>query len=472
MQGSGTPDSGAVSTPSSPQHEAGTAEQGSHHPDTSPTPSGSSTGPESGSPQLSLTVPEERKLSPAPPAHGGDTPRLREEAARLSTVPFTLSVPVACKAALIESLKEGKLATPSRASQPSSTGDDRAVPELVPLDFVMRPILPTDAKQLQRGMASLLSRQSLFMRFLRPVDGLSSVELRYLVDLDLFDRFAWGISVVDADVRAAAGAEEEGVGVGVARYVRVEDPGKGEFRIVTSGPGTAKAALQGALSAMRQAAPGTPRLTASLKGRTHDHPAYSAAHSPAAQAAAGEGGGSGSGAASSTAEMAITVADPLHQCGLGTLLMWALSQVALRHGITHFVGVAHEGNAKIKGLMASLGSSPQDPSPAPTPPDGAVRDTYVVSGMKYFVTPLPITLPPTCKALRRMHPDSKRRLLLALALAQHVPSTQTEAKPEGEEERGGALAAEGGRGAAGRRRKPRFASTAVAVVNIPSSAGH
>lgn len=54
---------------------------------------------------------------------------------------------------------------------------------------------------------SRLSERSRFLRFMAPVSDLSASELSYLTELDLVDRFAWGLLV-------------EGVPAAVGRYVK------------------------------------------------------------------------------------------------------------------------------------------------------------------------------------------------------------------------------------------------------------
>ncbi len=73
----------------------------------------------------------------------------------------------------------------------------------------VRPIVPADKERLVAGLRRL-SPQSRYLRFLRPVDHLSREELAYLTEIDYENHFAWG-------------AELAGVGIGLARYVRLAD---------------------------------------------------------------------------------------------------------------------------------------------------------------------------------------------------------------------------------------------------------
>ncbi len=84
---------------------------------------------------------------------------------------------------------------------------------------LIRPIVPEDAPRLAQGMQEL-SPHSRYLRFLRPVDRLSSAELRYLTNVDFVNHFAW-VAFTTPDLH----------GIGVARYALVE-PGVAEAAVV------------------------------------------------------------------------------------------------------------------------------------------------------------------------------------------------------------------------------------------------
>lgn len=89
--------------------------------------------------------------------------------------------------------------------------------------LLLRPIEPGDKEQLQRGLERL-SQRSRTRRFLAPIQRFSSRELRYLTELDYRDHMAWLAIVARVGERA---------GVGVARYVRLEeDPTVAEAAVV------------------------------------------------------------------------------------------------------------------------------------------------------------------------------------------------------------------------------------------------
>ena len=355
----------------------------------------------------------------------------------MATLKFKVYVPVGC----VESLgaaagfdaaaamrgQNVREAAPRRSDACSSSI------KLVEMPFALRPMLPSDATHLLRGMRQLMSKESLFMRFMRPVDGLSASELAYLTDLDYWDRFAWVLGIIlpatcmtpSAAAEASVGASPDlrEVGIAVARYIRVQDPGCGSYNAVRSDPHCAEASLQTIASSLegmlRAPSAQTPQpdkqtthsdigdsiagdavgklgvhldvgssLAAATHGASHtallkgtrrpggphtQHassaaatslPAHrsnvpgrlSLAISPAAsnEAIAASPPTPRGKSASATAELAVTVADSFHQCGFATLLLWALSQVAQRHGMRHFVGVSHEDNYKVSGKQCAL----------------------------------------------------------------------------------------------------------------------
>lgn len=87
--------------------------------------------------------------------------------------------------------------------------------------LTVRPITPDDASGLVEAF-EMLSPESRYMRFLRPMDQLSSYETSYLTNIDYHDHFAW-VAIVD------------GQGVGVARYIRnADEPDTAEAAVVVA----------------------------------------------------------------------------------------------------------------------------------------------------------------------------------------------------------------------------------------------
>ncbi|HEX8099251.1 MAG TPA: GNAT family N-acetyltransferase [Actinomycetota bacterium] len=86
---------------------------------------------------------------------------------------------------------------------------------------VARPVRPDD-RQLIREAFERLSPESRYFRFMTPISTLTDAQLEYLCDLDFIDHVAW------VAVREDRPAE----GLGVARYVRVEEePGVAEAAV-------------------------------------------------------------------------------------------------------------------------------------------------------------------------------------------------------------------------------------------------
>ena len=86
----------------------------------------------------------------------------------------------------------------------------------------VRPIVPSDKPRIAEGLANL-STESQYLRFLRPVDHLSSDELTYLTEIDYRTHFAWGAELV-------RGRQHQGIGL--ARYVcQTEDPTTAEAAV-------------------------------------------------------------------------------------------------------------------------------------------------------------------------------------------------------------------------------------------------
>jgi GNAT superfamily N-acetyltransferase len=79
--------------------------------------------------------------------------------------------------------------------------------------LVIRPVVPKDKQRFLDGFARL-SAESRYRRFMAPIDELTPDMLRQFTEVDYVDHFAY----------VALLADEPGLpGVGVARYVRLED---------------------------------------------------------------------------------------------------------------------------------------------------------------------------------------------------------------------------------------------------------
>jgi RimJ/RimL family protein N-acetyltransferase len=86
---------------------------------------------------------------------------------------------------------------------------------------VVRPILPEDKARLSAGLERL-SELSRYRRFMSVVHELSERQLRYLTEIDQMDHMAW----------VALDPERPGQpGLGVARYIRLDDPAVAEVAI-------------------------------------------------------------------------------------------------------------------------------------------------------------------------------------------------------------------------------------------------
>lgn len=86
---------------------------------------------------------------------------------------------------------------------------------------VVRPILPEDKTRLRAGLARL-SELSRYRRFMSGVHDLSEPQLRYLTEIDYVDHMAW----------VALDPRQPGLpGLGVARYIRLDDPAIAEAAV-------------------------------------------------------------------------------------------------------------------------------------------------------------------------------------------------------------------------------------------------
>jgi RimJ/RimL family protein N-acetyltransferase len=104
------------------------------------------------------------------------------------------------------------------------------------LELLVRPLQPDDKRRLAQAF-DRLSPETRYRRFFAPLRKLSDQDLRYLTEVDHHDHEA-----------LAAVNPENGMIVGVARYVRADDPREAEVAVVVGDPwqgrGVATALLQ------------------------------------------------------------------------------------------------------------------------------------------------------------------------------------------------------------------------------------
>jgi RimJ/RimL family protein N-acetyltransferase len=104
------------------------------------------------------------------------------------------------------------------------------------LELVLRPVRPDDKRLLAQAFERL-SPETRYRRFFAPVERLSERDLRYLTEVDHHDHEA-----------LAAINPENGMIVGVARYIRSDQPSEAEVAVVVGDPwqgqGVATALLQ------------------------------------------------------------------------------------------------------------------------------------------------------------------------------------------------------------------------------------
>ena len=91
-------------------------------------------------------------------------------------------------------------------------------------ELLVRPISPADKDRLA-GAFDRLSPESRYRRFFAPLERLSEQDLRYLTELDHHDH--------EAFVAIEPGTDWI---VGVARYVRSDDPSEAEVAVVVADP--------------------------------------------------------------------------------------------------------------------------------------------------------------------------------------------------------------------------------------------
>jgi protein lysine acetyltransferase len=104
------------------------------------------------------------------------------------------------------------------------------------LELLLRPLRSDDKRRIAQAFERL-SPQTRYRRFFAPLKTLNQQDLRYLTEVDHHDHEA-----------IAAVNPENGMIVGVARYVRSDDPAEAEVAVVVGDPwqghGVATALLQ------------------------------------------------------------------------------------------------------------------------------------------------------------------------------------------------------------------------------------
>jgi protein lysine acetyltransferase len=112
------------------------------------------------------------------------------------------------------------------------------------LELLLRPLRPDDKRRIAQAFERL-SPETRYRRFFAPLPRLSEQDLRYLTEVDHHDHEA-----------LAAVNPENGAIVGVARYVRSDDPMEAEVAVVVGDPwqgrGVATALLQRLVARARE----------------------------------------------------------------------------------------------------------------------------------------------------------------------------------------------------------------------------
>jgi RimJ/RimL family protein N-acetyltransferase len=112
------------------------------------------------------------------------------------------------------------------------------------LELLLRPLRPDDKRRIAQAFERL-SPETRYRRFFAPLPRLSEQDLRYLTEVDHHDHEA-----------LAAVNPENGAIVGVARYVRSDDPTEAEVAVVVGDPwqgrGVATALLQRLVARARE----------------------------------------------------------------------------------------------------------------------------------------------------------------------------------------------------------------------------
>jgi RimJ/RimL family protein N-acetyltransferase len=104
------------------------------------------------------------------------------------------------------------------------TGGTRHVVVADGLELLLRPVRPDDKRRLSAAF-DRLSPETRYRRFFAPLEKLSGQDLRYLTEVDHHDHEA----IVGIN-------PENGAIVGVARYVRSDDPTEAEVAVVVGDP--------------------------------------------------------------------------------------------------------------------------------------------------------------------------------------------------------------------------------------------
>jgi RimJ/RimL family protein N-acetyltransferase len=112
------------------------------------------------------------------------------------------------------------------------------------VELLLRPLRDDDKRRLAQAFERL-SPETRYRRFFAPLERLSETDLRYLTEVDHHDHEA-----------IAAVNPENGMIIGVARYVRSDDPTEAEVAVVVGDPwqghGVATALLQRLVSRARE----------------------------------------------------------------------------------------------------------------------------------------------------------------------------------------------------------------------------
>ena len=112
------------------------------------------------------------------------------------------------------------------------------------LELLLRPLRPDDKRRIAQAFERL-SPETRYRRFFAPLPRLSEQDLRYLTEVDHHDHEA-----------LAAVNPENGAIVGVARYVRSDDPTEAEVAVAVGDPwqgrGVATALLQRLVARARE----------------------------------------------------------------------------------------------------------------------------------------------------------------------------------------------------------------------------
>jgi GNAT superfamily N-acetyltransferase len=115
-------------------------------------------------------------------------------------------------------------AAPDSASTPLAARRSAEVTLGDSTRLLLRPILPSDKDALREGFERL-SPDSRYRRFFAPMRRLSSSMLQAMTEIDYVDQFAW-VALVCENERTQL--------VGVARFVRLEDPKAADVGLVVA----------------------------------------------------------------------------------------------------------------------------------------------------------------------------------------------------------------------------------------------